>query len=466
MPAHPINLARKEETLREAERLRTELLTWLCERCKKDEKQQYRTQLKSIRTLIDGALTDLQPDLNALDSTKEPGLFYADCRLLDLRILWLRRIWYFFKEKFDQRDDTLMGPLLRAADEVVWSCYHQIFEANTSLKQGPAPLPFIEAQYSPEAFPVELVPASLKDSTIGAPFLRMYLNQLPMPVVRLPPICVVAPWWLVYVGHEIGHHIHYGLNLVGWFRETVEQRIAQLGGSQEDAERWGDWSQEIFADIFSVLIMGPWAVTAMVAFELSNPQAMLKRRSRYPSPVVRLKLLAATADRLGVDGSARLQAYALDLAALEQASSEVSSDAAWVAPIIEIALGPLPNLSKSLPGLLLFRAEEYLAGGPVAEWSTAFLEQKDHIFYNNLREARLMTSATLHAWSEIVLRPEQERTTLYTTLTKRAMDVIVKCREEGMRAAATVSEVELLGTDLARLLRQADPIQLEGEESE
>lgn len=87
---------------------------------------------------------------------------------------------------FDQRDGDL-ADTLRAADEIVWSCYRQVFDRAKQiapqLTAGLAPLPFIEPRYSPSTFPADLVPAGLQ-SEIDKPFLREHLNRLPVPVVR------------------------------------------------------------------------------------------------------------------------------------------------------------------------------------------------------------------------------------------------------------------------------------------
>jgi hypothetical protein len=61
------------------------------------------------------------------------------------------------------------------------------------INRGPAPLPFLESRYSPEAYPAELVPPDLK-SEVEVTFLGEYLNRMPVPVVRLPPTCLKAPW--------------------------------------------------------------------------------------------------------------------------------------------------------------------------------------------------------------------------------------------------------------------------------
>src|SRR5947207_10256544 len=104
-PSDPINIARKIQTLLEVKLLRDELHAWFCLRRERDVQRQYHTQLNCIEELITGAHTALQPDFDHLDTNAEADAFYEACRLIDLRVLWLRRVWYFFKDKFDQRDD-------------------------------------------------------------------------------------------------------------------------------------------------------------------------------------------------------------------------------------------------------------------------------------------------------------------------------------------------------------------------
>src|SRR5690349_20585799 len=118
---------RIERSASEIERLRSECHAWADLRHKKDEKNQFKTQLNALSELVDRASTAIksalpQPDDNlSLDDT------YEQCRFLDSRIAWTRRLWEFFQEKFDQRDGP-HGPMLYAADEVIWSCYREPFE--------------------------------------------------------------------------------------------------------------------------------------------------------------------------------------------------------------------------------------------------------------------------------------------------------------------------------------------------
>jgi len=51
------------------------------------------------------------------------------------------------------------------------------------------------------------------------------------------------------------------------------------------------WSEEIFADLFSVLATGPWGAWAMAELEMADEASMLVDRPRYPKSIARLSLL-------------------------------------------------------------------------------------------------------------------------------------------------------------------------------
>ena len=140
--------ARRDQLQEEVASLHTEFADWLKGRRDADARKQYKTQLNALEALIDGALRALQPDLDACNPALEMGTFYDTCRRLDRCIVLLRRIWQFFKDKFDQRNDPRLSPVLQAADEVVWSCYRPLFESSKflggAIKMGPVPLPYIE----------------------------------------------------------------------------------------------------------------------------------------------------------------------------------------------------------------------------------------------------------------------------------------------------------------------------------
>jgi hypothetical protein len=474
------NLARRAQTELEVTRLLDDLQRWLAHRRDKDTRGQHRTQLAAVESLVKSAGAALGKDIQ---DNIDPGLprsdVYDACRLADLRIIWLRRVWQFFREKFDQRDNPEMEQVLRAADEVVWSCYRQVFDQGEilglGLRQGPAPLPFVEARYSPEAFPVELVPANLRGE-VDSTFLGDYLNELPVPVVRLPPACVYSPWWLIYLGHEVGHHIQYDLlddgKLVVKFREQVEDLVHSQTRDAAAAEQWGRWSREIFADAFSLVAMGQWALWAMVELELSTEPAMSAARADYPSDMyppaaVRLKLLESMAAKLNLNTAGMLQG--LDLQGMAAERVELKAQFDLVTDVAGLALStPLPGLQLNLPELYGFDPTLYAPGvaGKVSVWSSELEQGQVPTPQTDLLGARLAASAATSAWSRLrspleAVANEQSRMQQRSDLVKRVRDLISKSNEPGSRTKFGPDPVPGLGAGLAAKLIGAGRQQLE-----
>jgi hypothetical protein len=154
--------ARILQTEREVHRLIGEVKLWFDKRVEADTdpdtgiyRAQYDSQLKAIFGEINGAASIISQNL--MTETTSAGTIedvYAKCAGADFQIVWLWRVFNFFREKFDQRDDPSLKKALAAADEVIWSCYRPFFQnSKTSTLREPQPLPFIDAQYSPSARP-------------------------------------------------------------------------------------------------------------------------------------------------------------------------------------------------------------------------------------------------------------------------------------------------------------------------
>ena len=187
-------------------------------------RQQYVGRHESQRTALKALLVDavqsLAEQAAALPADTPPGELFDRCRVLDEAAVWLERVWDFYRTKFDQRDDPVTGSVVQAADEVVWSCYHPVM-ARARGKHRPQPLPFLASEYSPAALESDKpVPAGLRPSLDPPDWtdaLRAATSSLPVTLLRLPPWCIQDPWWLVFVAHEVGHHVQADLGLVGPF---------------------------------------------------------------------------------------------------------------------------------------------------------------------------------------------------------------------------------------------------------
>jgi hypothetical protein len=283
------------ETDAEWRRLKRELGAWRGRRVGADVLGQHRSQIDAAFALVDRVLDELRAPIAAMSGA---GAAVAEqCRVHDRRLAWLGRLWDFFRDRFDQRDDATLAPLLRGADEVVWSCHREPFAAlagPVAQADEPPPLPYVEPGLTPEVFPHGLVPGALRRD-VDAPFLRRALDQLPFAVVRVPASCVTAPWWLVHLGHEVGHVVDG--RLLGYqARATL---VESLGLEAKATADWTQWSGETFADLYAVLMHGQWAVWALAAAETHDDAAMLATRDSYPPPAVRLLVMVRACGALG-----------------------------------------------------------------------------------------------------------------------------------------------------------------------
>jgi hypothetical protein len=283
------NVVRRERTVAELRRLSDAMGAWLIRRRLADCDAagtyigRHKTQLDTIERVLKRAADQLAKDADALSTNSDAGAFADDCRAIDIATVWLQRLWEFYRERFDQRDDADLGPVLQAADEIIWSCYHEVMQDRPLAQHGAAPLAIIASQYSPSAIESDQPLRGDLQLTVDFPDwdedLKKLVSALPLPLIALPPWCVQAPWWLIYLAHEVGHHIQDKLNLIGYFREGIGKTAAASG---EKDTAWSAWSAEIFADVFSVLAVGRWAAWSVAEVERSTPDRMRVTRNRYP----------------------------------------------------------------------------------------------------------------------------------------------------------------------------------------
>jgi hypothetical protein len=366
--------------------------------------------------VVKRALTDIRKDVGEV-SKDYPGLgpTYAQCMLLERRLLWVRRVlWGYFQRKFDQRDASPeVKRILETADDVVWSCYKEAFaQAGEALK--PVPMAYIEPFYSPQALPRDYPIGWLKEKRLGDDFMAKVFTELPIPLVSMPPVCISAPWWLVYLGHEVGHHVQHDLDLVETFGTSLKA-VAESDGegpTEEalEANRWYNWGQEIFADLFSLYMMGGAAAWAMAELETHPDQDMARRKDRYPSPAARLSLLARIAKALGdregeallaADPSPQLeQPGKLANVLLGSLTSDLSMLPKMVKALTCHPLGPVGTMAD----LTSWDDALFCDFGEVYTWQAALADPAHEKTAVSRQAARLIVSAGVEEWRQIVGR--------------------------------------------------------------
>jgi hypothetical protein len=478
-----VNEVRWEQSHSQLERLKNEFVTWHGVATGKVNAGQYRTQFAAIHTLVTGATDYLLSESVKVDRGQDGAYVFQICREFDTRTQWIRRIWGFFRDKYDQRNDQrtaqrgpYYGDLLLAADNVTWSCYDQAFKQAEAFRiesqRGTPPLPFIESRYGPTATPTNarFIPPDLL-AELDKYFQAKFLGELPIPLLSVPSSYDQAPWWLVVLGHEVGHHIAFkqfgGKQLGAAFQEAVKGAVK--GEAENVVTAWQSWSDELIADVLSIFLVGPSAIKAMSALEFAGPRQMRETRDKYPPAVVRLAFLTKIADISKLGGKSALGGIDLDKIAAND--SQIAHDWGLADKVAEAATrSPFGALSRSLADLCGFNKESFGPYGSVVRWKGE-LDGHKPVPDQNLPSARWAASAAWEAWeAEVTRTPEPpaeskdrkkwatELSGRLTSLATAATQLMIDCGATGERAAGDPDSVVAkdLGIDFGKALLGAN----------
>lgn len=275
----------------------------------------HRNQLRAVDAMITSLAARRDALLASLAGKDPAGYANGYLEVLE-EIAAVDGVWQVFELALHQRQDPVRKPLLDLADLVAASCYREVIERAVTWGLVPGddrrapPLVVLEAAVTPST-----VKRGEALALVGHPLPEVRDFRLPIPLVLVPPDHVDAAWLLCALYHEIGHNLDQDLRLQ---RKLQDELLALAPGtiSQERAEQWSAWTPEIVADALGVLLGGPGYASAVAgALTVMAPAtlfATLDRSDRHPSPHVRVPLLCALLDRLGVDEwkvhSARLRA--------------------------------------------------------------------------------------------------------------------------------------------------------------
>lgn len=462
--------ARLDQVVAGLDRLAAGIERWLRVRGERDALRQYATPLATLERTLLGATRALRDEARAVEPSRPLWLVHADCKDLERRAALVRRLWAWFAEKFDQRDDPALRELLAAADEVVWSCWREAFDsAELSgapvAERGPTPLPYVDPGGVVEAFVRDEPPpglgASEDDQALGS-----FLARLPVPVIAMPVGWLDAPWWLALLAHEVGHHVQYDLVPGAALVAEAGQRVAAaLAADPAAAARWRLWSREIFADACALVSVGAGAITAVLQVELDTEERLLDGgRGRYPSPAVRLALLAELAERLGIDGRAALAGFdPWALAAtrdgdgapdpLEAERAAARADLAHVGTVAAAVLDAPLGGAGPLDGLFRFKAADHRPGGRVAEWAEA-VERGDAQPEETLRAPRDQVGGAVLAWLRLsAIADDRRREEALDGLAGSLLPLVTASRKPGTRSGGRERGPVDASAELVDLLR-------------
>ncbi|HZO67578.1 MAG TPA: hypothetical protein VFB74_21495 [Kribbellaceae bacterium] len=228
------------------------------------------------------------------------------------QLLAVHHVWNFFRSKLALRLVVRFEPALIAADELARACVQPLYDAALAagtLTHGQIrePLAYFDSVGTPFA------------PRRGQAYRNLLLGGLPDGLVRQLPVPVIGvPWHeqahlpeIAVVAHEVAHLADDDLGLTLALRPVLERRLTTNPRSAD----WSRWFPEVLADVLATLRLGPAYGQA-----LADLVAAADDDRGYPPPDIRLRLVTATLDLLGlpagpvgqVDGTGAL--YLLDVA--------------------------------------------------------------------------------------------------------------------------------------------------------
>ena len=403
-----------------------------------------RREHDSQLTLLLGSLDKMLAELSTrADNVGSDAGTYRRCQALDFDLAFVERIWKYYKDRLDQRADTsggVTGPaeILRAADDVIWSCY-ELASAMDPARRPPLPLAFFDAAFSANAPPRDAPPSGLKPRDR---VLAEMISEMPIPLIALPSNVAFEPWWLAVVPHEAGHHIQYDLEADKAVVSRVGDLLDQHGGSE-----WQAWRYEVFADAFAVAAIGPESIAVLAELEWAELDAMSADRGAYPPVIVRLAIASELAARLGHPASA----YVVDRWRPQLAAIARASDRTRVADALDRVLGTTekPGLAADLAALVVGKvALADVTGRTTAADldatvvdSTAYAYEKvlagtDRVLRRGRRASRLTAAAAFRAFRQRVAPAEKDRADADGFLRERTLMLFEKVRDTTSKRAS------------------------------
>lgn len=415
---------RRERTRRAVGRLGERIAAWVSTWSKADG---VHSQIERLGATL-GAMT---AQLRArADRLPDGTAAFALCRGVDNDLAVVERLWERFADAFGQRKDPVRGPLLQAADELVWSCV--AMAQPLAASKLPLPLAYVEPAYSTSATPRVKPPPT---APVADRKLEAALGELPVPLIGLPSTIVDEPWWLSLLAHEVGHHVQYDLEADGALIGKTAAVLVAAGGGAADpdaAARWGGWKYEAFADAFSVAALGPRALDVIAALEWDDGPAMIATRTPlYPPVVVRLALMAEVAAALGFEPPFRAAGWA-----------EARADAATAAlldrtPAAARALVDAPLGTGSLRTLAGAAAP---GADPIAAAMGKVLAGAAIGLKGGPAEPRRAIAAAFGAWQALADAAADARARATAALVPRTLALVVEVRDPTVVKRAAIAE--------------------------
>lgn len=200
------------------------------------------------------------------------------------------KIWHYYWEIFGQRQ-TLIAPRLLASDRIALDCYQYAYQGLGKARPIPSPPPFsyMEAGYGPATY------------RRGVRLAKLGLFPNPFPVVKLPEHRLICPWTLGAIPHEVAHNLQSDLGLWMAVPRRLLKMLKEAGLPRAVYSVWVRWQKEIFADLMSVLLIGPSYIGSLMDVVGKSAAATFAWNGEgvHPTPFLRVLINLDLVRRMG-----------------------------------------------------------------------------------------------------------------------------------------------------------------------
>ncbi|MEU7906444.1 hypothetical protein [Actinoplanes sp. NPDC049118] len=433
---------RLEESMDDLDLLRAEFSEWFGNARTVGVHGQHQTQLQSLGSVLEPACAEIRDQLLARDGDGSVGDAYERCRRADQQINLLRRLWRWYADRFDQRHDDTFGDALRAADEIVWSSWREMFGPAVHPEGlPPAPLAAIAPVDVATASPRTEVPQELRAPR--DPLLAKWTAAMPIPTITLPSVVVRRPWWLIVAVHECGHQAHAEALRSGIAMDATGPALADAaaaaGAGIDEQESWSLWAGELAADAWAVTLCGTAPIWSVMELERRSDDRLLESPGRaYPPPLVRWAV-------------ANLVAGGLGLGAAADEHRGLADSSPYVGRLLQRAPAVAAALLDTHLGTTTLR--QVGAGTPqwqveALRWRTALPAKAAPFPQTRVESARLCAAGGALVWQESAGRASGDVAAERARLASRLLDVLPNCRPPGRRRAAQATKQVTAATEL------------------
>lgn len=206
------------------------------------------------------------------------------------------KIWHGYWSLFNQRLGGML-PRLLAADRIALDCYQYVYQGLGQARPipSPPPLSYMEAGAGPATY------------RRGVPLSKLGMFPNPFPLVKLPDHRLVTPWTLGAIPHEVAHNLQADLGLWTAVPRELMRRMRAAGLPLAVRRPWVRWQKEMFADLLSVLLIGPAYVGSITDVVAKSPQATVawNPMAVHPTPFLRVLINLELVRRMGFSTEAR-----------------------------------------------------------------------------------------------------------------------------------------------------------------